>query len=73
MAKVVKIADQKVEEPTVTLNGKSYLVSELSAEAQTQFMNVKIAENELNRLQVQLAITETAKRAYEQALVSLLD
>jgi hypothetical protein len=71
MAKV-KSADQKIEEPTLTHNGKTYKVSDLPKEAQTQFLNVKIAENEIRHLQMQLAIAQTAQAAYEQALVVLL-
>jgi hypothetical protein len=66
------MAKVKNEEPTVTYNGKTYKVSELSEEAQKQLMNVKISENEIRRLQMQLAIVQTAHSAYEQAMVAAL-
>jgi hypothetical protein len=71
MAKV-KSADTKMEEATLNHNGKTYKVAELSQEAQTQFLNVKIAENEIRHLQMQLAIAQTAQSAYEQALIAQL-
>ena len=66
------MAKTKIEEPILTHNGVKYRVSELSEESQKQFMNVKIAENEIRRLQMQLAITQTAHSAYEQALIASL-
>ncbi len=60
------------EEPTLTHNGKTYNVSELSEAAQKQLMNVKIADSEIRRLQVQLAIAQTAHSAYQQALIEAL-
>ena len=60
------------EEPSLTVNGVQYLLAELSEEAKTQLMNVQAAEAELNRLQVQLAIVQTARSAYQQALIAAL-
>jgi len=62
----------KKEEPTLTHNDKSYKVSELSEDARKQLINVQATEAEIRRLQVQLAIAQTARSAYEQALVELL-
>jgi hypothetical protein len=62
----------KNEEPTLTHNGKTYNVSELSEAAQTQLMNVRIADGEIRRLQMQLAIAQTAHNAYQQALIAAL-
>lgn len=62
----------KNEEPTLTHNGKTYNVSELSEVAQTQLMNVRIADGEIRRLQMQLAIAQTAHNAYQQALIAAL-
>jgi hypothetical protein len=66
------MAKTKIEEPTLTHNGKTFKVSELSVEAQTQLINVQAAENEIKRLQIQLAIAQTAHSAYEQALIMSL-
>ncbi len=66
------MAVTKNEEPTLTHNGKTYNVSELPESTQKQLMNVKIAESEIRRLQMQLAIAQTAHSAYQQALIELL-
>jgi len=66
------MAKVKKEEPTLTVNGTKYLVADLTQEAKTQFVNVQAAEAEVNRLQVQLAITQTARYTYQQALMAAL-
>jgi hypothetical protein len=66
------MATPKNEEPTLTHNGKTYIVSELSETAQKQLVNVKIADSEIRRLQMQLAIAQTAHSAYQQALIAEL-
>ena len=66
------MAKTKIEEPTLTHNGKTYTVTELPEESQKQLLNVKVAEKEIRRLQMQLAITQTARSAYEQALIASL-
>ena len=66
------MAKVKKEEPTLTVNGIKYLVADLTEEAKTQFVNVQAAEAEVNRLQMQLAITQTARFTYQQALIAAL-
>ena len=66
------MAKTKIEEPTLTHNGKTYIVSDLPEESQKQLLNATVAENEIKRLQMQLAITQTAHSAYEQALIASL-
>lgn len=71
MAKAKSTA-AKSDVPTLTHNGKTYVVSELPEEAQKQLMNIRVAENEIMRLQMQLALTQTAHSAYQQALLAAL-
>ncbi len=66
------MAKVKKEESTLTHNGIIYNVSELSEEARKQLVNVRIAENEIRRLQMQLALAQTAHSSYEQALIAEL-
>jgi hypothetical protein len=66
------MAKVKNEEATLTYKDKTYKISELSEEAQKQLVNVRITESEIRRLQMQLAITQTAHSAYEQALLAAL-
>ena len=66
------MAKVKKEEPVLTVNGIRYLVADLADEAKTQFVNIQAVEAEINRLQTQLAIAQTARNAYQQALFAAL-
>lgn len=56
------------DEEEVTVDGVSYKVASLNAEAQTQVNNIKFVEAEIAALQSRLAVYTTAKIAYENAL-----
>ncbi|MCG5539511.1 DUF6447 family protein [Halorhodospira sp. 9622] len=56
------------EEQTVTIDGTSYNLSDLSENARQQLLNVRAADQEIERLNRQLAITRTARQAYARAL-----
>lgn len=62
----------KKAEPTLTVNEKSYKVADLSDDARKQMVNVQTVEAEIRRLQVQLAIAQTARNAYQRALLDTL-
>ena len=66
------MAKVKKEEPSLKVNGVAYLLADLSEEAKSQLVNVQAAEAEITRLQVQMAIAQTARNAYQQALFSAL-
>lgn len=57
---------------TVTIDGTDYDFDKLSEKARTQLMNVRVTDQEISRLQQQLAIYQTARKAYAQALASEL-
>jgi hypothetical protein len=58
-----------MDEPLqVTVDGVSYLVSELSAEAQEQVNNLRFVDQEMAALRSRLALCGTARIAYENAL-----
>lgn len=57
---------------TVTINGTEYTLDNLSEKARTQLTNLRVADQEINRLQQQLAIAQTARAAYAQALAAEL-
>ena len=63
---------EKKGEPTLTHEGVTYKMSEMSEEARKQFMNVQVADGEIKRLKMQQALAQTALAAYEQELVKLL-
>lgn len=59
-------------EQTVTIDGTTYNLSALSDEAKSQVANLRVTDAELQRLQTQLAIVQTARNAYARALSELL-
>ena len=56
----------------VTINGRTYEVDKLSGPARRQAANINLVDQEIRRLQVQLAICRTARTAYATALQSAL-
>lgn len=53
----------------VTINGTSYASENLSEASKTQALNIQAVDAELARLQQQIAIAQTARNAYAQALI----
>jgi len=60
------------ETRTLTIDGKEYDPDEFSEEARKQLVNVRITDQEIERRQQQLAIAQTARRAYARALAEAL-
>lgn len=58
---------------TISIDGKDYLLANLSEAARDQVGNVQATDAELRRLQVQVAIAQTARIAYANALKAELD
>lgn len=59
--------------PTITINGVNYALNELSEAAKAQVANIQVVDAELAKLQQQVAIFQTARQAYIQALVSSIE
>lgn len=57
----------------IRIDGKDYRPDELSDEAKTQAANVQVTDREIARLQMQLAIAQTARAAYANALKAALE
>ncbi len=55
-------------EPTVTLNGVSYRISQLSQAGRQALAKLNETETAIQALQQRLAIYQTARTAYTQAL-----
>lgn len=49
---------------TITIDGVEYKLTDLSAEATTQIRNVRMVEQQIRRLQIQMSIAQTARAAY---------
>jgi hypothetical protein len=56
----------------VTVDGREFDLDRLSGEARQQAMNIKVVDEEIRRLQVKLAICQTARNAYAVALQTAL-
>ena len=54
--------------PAVTINGKEYQTENLSENAQNQLVSLAFVQNEIKRLEAQLAAFKTAEIAYSKAL-----
>lgn len=65
-------APAATDEAKITIDGTEYAVSDLSDEAKAQINSLRYIEVELQRLQAQAAVLNTAKRAYGASLKALL-
>ncbi|ADU64992.1 hypothetical protein Selin_0235 [Desulfurispirillum indicum S5] len=61
------------EKQTITIDGKNYNLDELSEGARDQITNLRVTDQQMAQLQQQLAIAQTARAAYAQALQKELD
>jgi hypothetical protein len=58
--------------PTIKIDNKDYDPDTLSNEAKQQLQMLSITESEIKRLQAQLAIAQTARISYANALKAAL-
>lgn len=58
--------------PVLFVNGKGYSLESMSPEARAQFNSLQYAENEVKRLEAQVAMAKTAASAYRSALLAQL-
>lgn len=54
--------------PNITIDGKEYDTEKLSEDANAQLSSLQFVTGEITRLQSQLAVLQTARNAYSQAL-----
>lgn len=64
---------QGTKNAVITIDGTEYALADLSANARSQIVNLRVTDQEVARLQTQLAIAQTARAAYAQALKAELD
>lgn len=62
----------KSKKSTITIDGKAYALDDLSENARSQIVNLRVTDQEIARLQTQLAIAQTARAAYARALAAEL-
>ncbi|WP_163649506.1 DUF6447 family protein [Modicisalibacter sp. 'Wilcox'] len=60
------------QDQTITIDGADYNLADLSENARNQVVNLRVTDQEIARLQQQLAIAQTARTAYANALKSEL-
>lgn len=66
----VAVGDQD-SHPTVTINGQQYSLESLGEKGREQLQNLRVTDQELQRLQDLLAITKTARNTYARALTEI--
>ena len=59
--------------PNITIDGKDYDLDSLSDSAKEQLGSLQFVQNEIKKLEGQLAICKTASIAYSNALKNSLD
>lgn len=57
---------------TITIDGKDYLIEDLSDEAKAQLGNLKVVDQKVANLEQEIAIMKTARNAYARALAAAL-
>jgi Family of unknown function (DUF6447) len=57
---------------SVTVDGRDYDLAKLNEEARRQALNILAVDEEIRRLQMRLAICQTARNAYASALQAAL-
>lgn len=60
------------QQSKLSINGREYNIDDLSEDAKAQFNSIRVADVELKHLQTQIALIQTARNAYMQALDTLL-
>jgi len=60
------------DKQSITINGITYDFNALSEQARAQIVSLRVTDQEIERLQRQLAIYQTARAAYASALQSEL-
>ena len=65
--------NNELKKSTITIDDTQYALDDLNANARSQIVNLRVTDQEIARLQTQLAIAQTARAAYAQALKAELD
>ena len=62
------MAEQDDKPQTITIDGMEYNAANLTENARSQVMNLRVTDQEIAKLKQQLAIYQTARTAYANAL-----
>lgn len=66
------LATAAAKEPSVSVNGATYRLADLSPEARKHLQAYSVANNEVRHLTAQLGMIKTARKVYEQAFTAAL-
>ncbi|OUR83643.1 hypothetical protein A9Q82_02890 [Cycloclasticus sp. 46_120_T64] len=66
------MAKKNAEVPMIKINDVDYKLDDLSDDAKAQLQGIQVAEAEVKRLNIQIALAQTARNAYMQALQAAL-
>ena len=58
--------------PTITIDGKEYSLESLGQKGREQLQNLRVTDGEMQRLQDQLAIMQTARNTYARILAEVV-
>ena len=61
---------KKKEKPTIKIDGTEYQLENLSAKARSQIDNIKFVDSQVQQLNNELAVADTARLGYTKALKS---
>tara|TARA_B100000902_G_C26454872_1_gene502587 strand:+ start:87 stop:311 length:225 start_codon:yes stop_codon:yes gene_type:complete len=62
------MAKKKADEPKITIDGNDYLISSLSENAKSQVTNIQFVDTQLQQLNNEWAVSDTARIGYTNAL-----
>ncbi|XGA80591.1 DUF6447 family protein [Halomonas sp. CH40] len=60
------------QQPTITIDGKEYTLESLGQTGREQLQNLRVTDQEMQRMQDQLAITQTARNTYARILAEVV-
>ncbi|ERS84116.1 DUF6447 family protein [Halomonas sp. PBN3] len=61
-------AQERGDKPSVTIDGATYTLESLGEQGREQLQNLRVTDQEMRRLQDQLAIMQTARNTYARIL-----
>ena len=66
------MTEKQAEAAMIKINDVDYQLDDLSDDAKGQLQGIQVADAEIKRLNMQLALAQTARNAYMQALQAVL-
>jgi len=61
------------DDQTITIDGKTYKLADLSEQARAQLANIRFCDERMQQLRNELAVSDTARMGYSNALKREVD